>query len=91
MFISRKSLALCNKPILLATLFLLYIICSFQDKCSSNKIPRNFIDSTLSSLLSFINNLGSKSGRSPVLLVLWNREYFVLSPFNESLFALNHS
>ena len=48
----------------------------------------NFNDPTLCTSLLFINNLGSKSRRSTVLFGLWNREYFVLSAFNESLFAL---
>ena len=41
------GLALYNKPILKATLFSVYLICSFQNKCSSNKTSRNLIDSTL--------------------------------------------
>ena len=60
----KNGLAVNNKPIFLAILFLVYIICSFQDKCSSNKAPRNFIDPTLSTSLSFISTSGSKSGRS---------------------------
>ena len=57
----------------------MHLICSFQDKCSSSisKTLRNFIDATLSTSLSFISTLESKSGRSSVLLGLWNREYFV--------------
>ena len=55
------GLALYNKAILLAILFLVYLICSFQDKCSSNKTPRNLTDCTLSNFLSFIKNLSSKS------------------------------
>ena len=43
----KNGLALYNKPIFLAILFSVYLICSFQDKCSSNKTPRNFIDFTL--------------------------------------------
>ena len=82
----KNGLALYNKPILLASFFSVYLICSFQDKCSSNKTPRNFIDPTLSTFLSFINNLGSKSGRSSVLLGLWN-SYKII---NESYFCIRH-
>ena len=68
--LTKNNFALYNKPIPLATLFSIYLICSFQDKCSSNKTSRNLIDPSLSTLLSFINNFGSKSGRLSVLLGL---------------------
>ena len=50
----KNDIVLYNKPILLVTLFSVYLICSFQNKCSSNETPRNFIDSTLCTSLSFI-------------------------------------
>ena len=87
----KNGLALYNKPIFLAILFLVYLICSFEDKCSSNKTPKNFIYPTLIASLSLISTLESKSGRSSALFGWWNREYFVLSAFNESLFSLNYS
>ena len=51
----KNGSALYNKPILLAILFSLYLICSFQDKCSSNKTPRNFIDPNLSAIVELIS------------------------------------
>ena len=75
----------------LATLFSIYLIWSFQDRFSSSKTPRNFIDSTLSTLCFLISNLGNKRGRSSLLLGLWKREYFVFSTLRESLFTSNHS
>ena len=74
----------------LATLFSIYLIWSFQDRFSSSKTPRNFIDFTLSTLCFLISNLGNKRGRSSFLLGLWKREYFVFPTLRESSFASNH-
>ena len=50
----KNGLALYNKPILLAISFLVYLICYFEDKWSSDKTTRNSIDSTLSTFLSLL-------------------------------------
>ena len=66
-------------------------MCSFHDKLSSNKTPRDFIVLALliSSLIIF--NVGRKKGMLYLLPDLWNKEILVFLAFSGSLFAENHS
>ena len=66
-------------------------MCSFHDKLSSNKTPRNFIVLTLSISRLFIFNIGRWEGMLYFLPDLWNNENLVFPTFSDNLFAENHS
>ena len=80
-FLSKNSLALYNKPMFSATLFSIYLIWSFEDRFSSSRTPRNFIDFTLCISRFLISKLGNKRGRPCFLFGLCKREYFVFPTF----------
>ena len=84
-------MALYISPIFLATLFSVNFKCSFHNKFSSNRMPRNFIDDCLFITWLLIKSFGNTSGKSSLLLALWKIENFVFLTFKESLFEINHS
>ena len=61
----------------LATLFSVYFILYFQDRCSSSKIPRNLIECTLSTLCLLNSNFGNKIKECAFALQNLN-QHFVL-------------
>ena len=74
---------------LLQTFVLTILIWCFQEIFSSKYTPRNFVtNSLLTGTLSMCNG-GKIFGISFLFLVEWNKEYFVLEIFKESLLALN--
>ena len=66
-------------------------MCSFHDKFSSNKTPRNLIVLTLPISRLFIFNVGRGEGMLYVLPDLWNNENLVFPTFSDSSFAEKHS
>ena len=72
-------------------LFLMYFICVFQLGFSSNKTPRNFIDSVQAISRLFIFSFGKISGISSLLPALWKNDYLVFFTLSESLLEINHS
>ena len=61
---------------LFAILLSVYFKCSFYERFSFKRTPKNFVwDALFISSLS-IRSFGSFSGESSTLLGLWNNEYF---------------
>ena len=75
----------------LAILFSRSFMRSFYDKYSSNKTPRNLIESTLLISLFFIFNIGKGEGMLYFFPDLSNNENLVFPAFSESLLAENCS
>ena len=78
-------------PLFLAILFSRYFMCSFHDKLSSNKAPRNLIVLALSISWMFVFNVGRWERILYFLRNLWNNENLVFPAFSDSLFAENHT
>ena len=84
-------LALCETPIFFETLFSTTEIWFFHERCSSSKIPRNFIEVVCSMTFPLIANVGSFKGMSSFRPNLWQNVYFVFPFFNDSLLAVNQT
>ena len=76
---------------LLAILFSISFMCSFQVECWSNKTLRNLIDSSICISWLLIISFDRQTRVLSVLLGLWKNQYFIFSIFKESLFAVNQS
>ena len=61
------------------------------ERCSSSKIPRNFIEVVHLMIFLLIVNIGSFKRILSFWRDLWKNVYFVFSSFNASLLALNQT
>ena len=90
-FLSKNGFVLYMSPIFLDTLFSRSFTCSFHDKLSSNKTPRNFIVLILSISWLFIFDVGRREGILYFLPDLWNNKNLVFPTFSDCLVAENQS
>ena len=77
--------------IFLAILFLRYFVCSFHNKLSSNRTPRNLIVLSISISWLFIFNVCRWEEMLYFLPDLWNNGNLFFPAFSDSLLAEKHS
>ena len=90
-FLFKNDLTLNNVPIFFEILFLMYFICMFQLRTSSNKTIRNCVHSVWAISRLFRFSFGKTSRVSCFYLGLWKNKYLFFFTLSESLSETDHS